>query len=60
MIFAIFLVYRAEIFVLEPKTGGMRIELPLLHLFAGAALVFLGAGKYSLDHLREVTTKSKE
>jgi len=60
MIFAIFLVYRAEIFVLEPKTGGMRIELPLLHLFAGAALVFLGAGKYSLDHLLEVTTKSKE
>lgn len=60
MIFAIFLAYRTELFVLEPKTGGLRIELPLLHLFAGAALVFLGAGKYSLDHRLKANTQTKE
>ena len=48
MIFAIFLAHSSELFVLG-KTGGLVIELPLLYLLASISLMFIGAGKYSLD-----------
>ena len=48
MFFAIFLAHSADIFVLE-KTGGPVIELPLLYLLASLSIMFIGAGKYSLD-----------
>ncbi|MDK2064578.1 DoxX family protein [Aliarcobacter butzleri] len=48
MVFAIFLAHGSEIFALE-KTGGPVIELALLYLLASVSIMFLGAGKYSLD-----------
>lgn len=48
MVFAIFLAHRSELFVLG-ETGGLVIELPLLYLLASISLMFIGAGKYSLD-----------
>ena len=48
MVFAIFLAHSSELFVLG-KTGGLVIELPLLYLLASISLMFIGAGKYSLD-----------
>ncbi|MDN5043566.1 DoxX family protein, partial [Aliarcobacter butzleri] len=48
MVFAIFLAHGSEIFALE-KTGGPVIELALLYLLASISIMFLGAGKYSLD-----------
>lgn len=48
MVFAIFLAHGGEIFALE-KTGGPVIELALLYLLASISIMFIGAGKYSLD-----------
>jgi putative oxidoreductase len=48
MVFAIFLAHSSDIFLLG-KTGGPVIELPLLYLLASISLMFIGAGKYSLD-----------
>jgi putative oxidoreductase len=48
MVFAIFLAHSSELFVLG-ETGGLVIELPLLYLLASISLMFIGAGKYSLD-----------
>lgn len=49
MFFATFLAFGAHWSELDPKTGGLMTELPLLFLFASLSIVFLGAGKYSLD-----------
>ncbi len=48
MIFAIFLAHSGELFVLE-ETGGLLIELPLIYLLGSISIMFIGAGKYSLD-----------
>ena len=46
---AIFLAYSDTFLMLDSKTGGPLIELPLLYLLASISIAFLGAGKYSLD-----------
>ena len=48
MVFAIFLAHSSDIFTLG-KTGGLVIELPLIYLLGAISLMFIGAGKYSLD-----------
>ena len=48
MVFAIFLAHSSEIFELE-ETGGLLIELPLIYLLTSISIMFIGAGKYSLD-----------
>ncbi len=48
MVFAIFLAHSSDIFALG-KTGGPVIELPLLYFLTSIAVMFIGAGKYSLD-----------
>ena len=47
MIFAIFLVHAAEIFLLG-KQGGWALELQGMFLFTALALMFMNPGKYSL------------
>lgn len=49
MMAAIFLAYADKLLMLDAKTGGPLIELPLLYLLASLSIAFLGAGKYSLD-----------
>jgi len=49
MMAAIFLAYSDKLLMLDAKTGGPLIELPLLYLLASLSIAFLGAGKYSLD-----------
>lgn len=49
MVVAIAMVHSGDIFSLS-ATGGWSIELPALYLFGGLALVFTGAGMYSIDH----------
>ena len=46
---AIFLALSDKIFMLDAKTGGLLIELPLLFLLVSLVIAFLGAGKYSID-----------
>ncbi len=49
MLFALYLAHSDMLFSIDPETGGLMTELPLLYLFAAVSLFFLGAGKYSLD-----------
>ena len=46
---AIYLGFTDKLLMLDAKTGGPLIELPLLYLLVSLSIVFLGAGKYSLD-----------
>lgn len=49
MAFAIYLVHSSEILTINEKTGGLATELPLLFMFSAIALMFIGAGKLSID-----------
>lgn len=48
MVFAIFLAHINDIFILD-ESGGPIIEMPLLYLLTAISIMFIGAGKYSLD-----------
>lgn len=48
MVFAIFLAHSNELFSLG-KTGGLAIESALIFLLGAVSIMFIGAGKYSLD-----------
>lgn len=48
MLVALFLVHAPDIFSLS-KTGGWAVELIGLYLFGSIALIFTGAGKYSIS-----------
>jgi len=48
MVFAIFLAHKDDLFALG-NTGAPVIELALMYLLSSIAIMFLGAGKYSLD-----------
>lgn len=49
MLFALFLVHRADLFALNPQTGGWAIELQALMLFGAIAVMLLGPGKPALN-----------
>ena len=48
MVFAIFLAHSNDLFSLG-KTGGPVIELALIYLLTSVSIMFVGAGKISLD-----------
>ena len=45
MVFALFLAHRADLFALNPQSGGSAVELQLLMLFAALAVMLIGPGK---------------
>jgi putative oxidoreductase len=49
MVTAIGLAHDGDIVKLDPQSNGWVIELPMLYLMGGLALVFFGAGKYSVS-----------
>lgn len=49
MVFAIYLVHSSHLFSLNERTGGLIIENPLLYMLAAVVLMFIGAGKFSID-----------
>ena len=49
MFFAIYIAHSSDVFTINEKSGGSVIELQLLFMFVAIALMFLGAGKYSVD-----------
>lgn len=49
MLFALFLVHRAEIFAINPQSGGWAIELQALMLFAAIAIMLVGPGKPGIN-----------
>ncbi len=48
MVVAILMAHAAQLFSLDPMTGGLMIEDPLLFLLGSAALCFTGGGKYAI------------
>lgn len=52
MVMAIAMAHRADILARDDMSGGSKIELPLLFLLGGLALVFFGSGKYSVSRGR--------
>ena len=49
MLFALFLAHRADVFALNPQSGGWAIELQALMLFSAIAVMLLGPGKPSIN-----------
>jgi putative oxidoreductase len=47
MMFAVYLVHRAELFTLS-KSGGWALELQGFYFFVAVAVMLLGAGQYSV------------
>jgi putative oxidoreductase len=48
MVFALYLVHRADLFKLAPS-GGYALELQALYLVVALALALMGPGRYSID-----------
>lgn len=48
MIVAIMLAGGSRLFSTSPMTGGYALELEAFYLFGGVAVIFLGAGRFSL------------
>lgn len=46
---AIYLAYSSQIFMLNAKSGALYIETPLFFMLGAISLMFIGAGKYSID-----------
>ena len=49
MLFAIALVGAHDMFALNPKTGGMALELEYFYLFTAIALALIGPGRYAVN-----------
>lgn len=49
MAMSIYLVFRDSLFVLD-QYGALTYEINLLYLFGALAILFLGAGKFSVSH----------
>lgn len=47
MLFAVGLFHMADIFSLNERSGGWRLELQGFYLFGGLALMFLGSGRFA-------------
>jgi putative oxidoreductase len=47
MVFAVYIAHLSDLFTLS-KSGGWALELQAMFLFAAVALIFLGAGRFSL------------
>ena len=49
MLFAIGLTSGSELFALNPKSGGLAIELEYMFMFTAIALALLGPGRYAFN-----------
>jgi putative oxidoreductase len=49
MLFAIALVGAQDMFTLNPKTGGLALELEYFYLFSAIALALIGPGRYAVN-----------
>jgi putative oxidoreductase len=49
MLFALGLVHGAELFVLDPQSGGVGLETQYLFFFSAIALALIGPGRYAVN-----------
>ena len=52
MIVALYIVFGAKTFTLDPQTGALKSELQFFYMLASLAIVFLGSGKFALSRGR--------
>jgi putative oxidoreductase len=49
MLFALGLVHGAELFQINPESGGMVLELQYMYFFSAIALALVGPGRYAVN-----------
>ncbi len=49
MLFALGLVHGAELFAINPDSGGLAIELQYMYFFTAIALALIGPGRYAVN-----------
>jgi putative oxidoreductase len=49
MLFALGLVHGAELFVIDPQSGGLKLEVQYMYFFGAIALALIGPGRYALN-----------
>jgi putative oxidoreductase len=50
MIFALALSHRADLFSLNPKTGGYALELQMMYMFTALAIACMMPGRYAITN----------
>ncbi len=49
MLFAFGLAHGAELFVIDPQSGGLALEKQYMYMFAAIALALIGPGRYAIN-----------
>ena len=49
MLFAFGLVHGAELFAIEPESGGLALEVQYMYFFTAIALALVGPGRYAVN-----------
>lgn len=49
LLFALGLVHGAELFLIEPQSGGLKLELQYMFFFSAIALALIGPGRYAVN-----------
>ncbi len=49
MLFAFGLVHGAELFVIDPQSGGLALEKQYMYFFSAIALALIGPGRYAIN-----------
>jgi len=49
MLFAFGLAHGAELFVIDPQSGGLALEKQYMYIFAAIALALIGPGRYAVN-----------
>jgi putative oxidoreductase len=49
MLFALGLVHGAELFVIDPQSGGLKLEVQYMYFFGAIALALIGPGRYAFN-----------
>jgi putative oxidoreductase len=49
MLFALGLAHGAELFVIDPQSGSLKLELQYMYFFSAIALALIGPGRYAVN-----------
>ena len=49
MLFALGLAHSAELFVIDPQSGGLALEKQYMYFFGAIALALIGPGRYAIN-----------
>ncbi len=49
MLFAFGLAHGAELFVIDPQSGGLALEKQYMYFFSAIAVALIGPGRYAIN-----------